>query len=68
MPRRRAGLGARARFARAALPAQVKPTPEQRSADQSIQTKPNKSKEKSLVFLGFLWPNSNFSKGYSESK
>jgi hypothetical protein len=32
------------------------------------QTKPNKSKEKGLDFLGFLWPNWDFSKGYGESK
>ena len=33
-----------------------------------IQAKPNKTKQKSLDFLGFLWPNLDFSMGYGESK
>ena len=33
-----------------------------------IQAKPNKTKRKSLDFLGFLWPNWDFSMGYGESK
>jgi hypothetical protein len=39
-----------------------------RDAAKLIQGKPNKSKEKSLDFLGFLWPNWAFSMGYGESK
>jgi hypothetical protein len=37
-------------------------------AAEQIQGKPNKTKEKSLDFLGFPWPNRGFSMGYSESK
>ena len=33
-----------------------------------IQAKPNKTKQKSLDFLGFLWSNRDFSMGYGESK
>jgi hypothetical protein len=33
-----------------------------------VQRKPRKTKEKSLHFLGFSWPNWDFSKGYGESK
>jgi hypothetical protein len=33
-----------------------------------VQGKPRKTKEKSLHFLGFSWPNLDFSKGYGESK
>jgi hypothetical protein len=33
-----------------------------------MQINPNKSKENSLDFLGFLWPNWGFSMGYGESK
>jgi hypothetical protein len=33
-----------------------------------MQANANKTKEKGLDFLGFLWPNSDFSMGYSESK
>ncbi len=33
-----------------------------------IQAKPNKTKQKSLDFLGFLRPNRDFSMGYGESK
>jgi hypothetical protein len=33
-----------------------------------MQAKTNKTKEKSLVFLGFLWPIRGFSMGYGESK
>jgi hypothetical protein len=32
------------------------------------QINPRKSKEKGLDFLGFLWPNRDFSMGYGESK
>jgi hypothetical protein len=32
------------------------------------QINPRKTKEKGLDFLGFLWPNWDFSKGYGESK
>jgi hypothetical protein len=35
---------------------------------KTIQAKPNKTKQKSLDFLGFLWPNRAFSMGYGESK
>jgi hypothetical protein len=34
----------------------------------SIQINPNKSKQKSLDFLGFIRPNRDFSMGYGESK
>jgi hypothetical protein len=42
----------------------------QASADKRLLAlvKPNKSKENRLDFLGFLWPNQDFSMGYSESK
>jgi hypothetical protein len=30
-----------------------------------LQANPNKTKEKGLDFLGFLWPNPDFSTGYS---
>jgi hypothetical protein len=33
-----------------------------------IQAKPNKTKQKSFDFLGFPWPNRDFSMGYGESK
>jgi hypothetical protein len=33
-----------------------------------MQGNPNKSKEKSLDFLGFFWPIRGFSIGYGESK
>jgi hypothetical protein len=33
-----------------------------------MQEKPNESKQKSLHFLGFLWPNWAFSMRYGESK
>jgi hypothetical protein len=33
-----------------------------------MQEKARKTKEKSLDFLGFPWPNRDFSKGYGESK
>jgi hypothetical protein len=33
-----------------------------------IQAKPNKTKQKSLDFLGFFWPIRGFSMGYGESK
>jgi hypothetical protein len=33
-----------------------------------MQGKTRKSKEKFLHFLGFPWPNRDFSKGYGESK
>jgi hypothetical protein len=39
-----------------------------RNAAKLIQAKPNKTKQKSLRFLGFLWPNWGFSMGYGESK
>ena len=32
----------------------------------NIQGNPNKSKENSLHFLGFLWPNSDFSMSYGD--
>src|ERR1700728_1296723 len=35
---------------------------------ENALVKANKSKEKSLHFLGFLWPNRAFSMGYGESK
>jgi hypothetical protein len=35
-----------------------------RSSD--LQANPNKTKQKSLDFLGFLWPNRDFSEGYGE--
>ena len=35
---------------------------------KQMQANPRKSKEKSLHFLGFLWPNWDFSMGYGESK
>jgi hypothetical protein len=31
-----------------------------------MQDNPNKNKEKSLDFLGFVWPNRGFSMGYKE--
>jgi hypothetical protein len=34
----------------------------------SIQAKPNKTKQKSLHFLGDIRPNQTFSMGYGESK
>jgi hypothetical protein len=39
-----------------------------RDTAKSIQGKPNKTKEKSLFFLGFLLPNRAFSMGYGKSK
>jgi hypothetical protein len=33
-----------------------------------MQENPNKSKEKSLFFLGFLWPIQGFSMGYARKK
>jgi hypothetical protein len=33
-----------------------------------MQGKPNKTKENCLDFLGFLWPNRDFSMCYSKSK
>jgi hypothetical protein len=38
------------------------------SSSKEIQANPNKSKENSLDFLGFLWWNRGFSMGYGESK
>jgi hypothetical protein len=38
------------------------------SFSKLIQANPNKTKEKGLDFLGFLWWNLDFSKGYGESK
>jgi hypothetical protein len=38
------------------------------SLSKEIQANPNKSKENSLDFLGFLWWNRGFSMGYGESK
>jgi hypothetical protein len=35
---------------------------------KEMQEKPNKTKEISLDFLVFPWPNLDFSKGYSETK
>jgi hypothetical protein len=37
-------------------------------AAKQIQAKPNKTKQFCLVLFGFIRPNSDFSKGYSESK
>jgi hypothetical protein len=51
---------------RASLPGRpAKPVPEGYNLRAtSVQINPNKSKEKSLHFVGFLWPNRGFSKGY----
>jgi hypothetical protein len=38
------------------------------SLSKEIQTNPNKSKENSLAFFGFIWWNRGFSMGYGESK
>jgi hypothetical protein len=38
------------------------------SRSKFIQAKPNKTKQKSLDLLGFLWSNRGFSMGYGESK
>jgi hypothetical protein len=42
--------------------------PYTRAAAKKKQENPNKTKEKSLDFLVFPWPNRSFSKGYGESK
>jgi hypothetical protein len=43
-----------------------RPSPFQ--AAKKNQMIPRKTKKKGLDFLGILWPNWDFSKGYSESK